>query len=178
MAHPKRTDGSLSAARTTHILLPPHLTHTQTNTPLTTPSPPLAPPLSSRADDDSTDTQEIPLPNVKNSVLAKVIEFCKHHKDDPMNDIEKVRGWACVCFGWVGGYVPCFCPGLGVCACEWLLFFARPSFEIIACLSLFFARRPFTQSLLPLYLPPCPLLPHTYSLPAQPHPTPPHPHSP
>jgi len=43
-------------------------------------------------DDDSSETQEIPLPNVKNNVLAKVIEFCKHHKEDPMNDIEKVMG--------------------------------------------------------------------------------------
>jgi S-phase kinase-associated protein 1 len=40
--------------------------------------------------------QEIPLPNVKNHVLVKVIEFCKHHKTDPMNEIEKVRG-RCEC---------------------------------------------------------------------------------
>ena len=32
---------------------------------------------------------EIPLPNVKTNVLAKVIEFCKHHVDKPMADIEK-----------------------------------------------------------------------------------------
>ena len=55
-------------------------------------------------EDDGSDIQEIPLPNVKNNVLAKVIEFCKHHKTDPMNDIEKVSGalssvclFVCVC---------------------------------------------------------------------------------
>ena len=34
------------------------------------------------ADDD--DTTEIPLPNVKSAVLRKVIEFCTHHKSEPM----------------------------------------------------------------------------------------------
>lgn len=37
------------------------------------------------------DTTEIPLPNVKNHVLVKVIEFCKHYKQEPMTEIEKVR---------------------------------------------------------------------------------------
>lgn len=39
--------------------------------------------------DDSNETQEIPLPNVKNNVLSKVIEFCQHYKEDAMTEIEK-----------------------------------------------------------------------------------------
>merc|ERR1712167_392452 len=34
---------------------------------------------------EEEDAQEIPLPNVKSTV----IEFCQHHKDDPMAEIEK-----------------------------------------------------------------------------------------
>jgi S-phase kinase-associated protein 1 len=39
---------------------------------------------------EDEDTQEIPLPNVKSAILAKVIEFAQHYKTDPMSDIEKV----------------------------------------------------------------------------------------
>ena len=38
---------------------------------------------------DDDDTTEIPLPNVKAAVLKKVIEFCSHHKSEPMTEIEK-----------------------------------------------------------------------------------------
>ena len=39
--------------------------------------------------DDSGVEEDIPLPNVKKAVLEKVIEFCQHHKEEPLADIEK-----------------------------------------------------------------------------------------
>jgi len=38
-------------------------------------------------DDDDADVREIPLPNVRNEVLVKVIDFCKHHQEEPMTAI-------------------------------------------------------------------------------------------
>lgn len=41
---------------------------------------------------DGVDTDdEIPLPNVKGDILAKVIEFCEHYAMDPMTEFEKVN---------------------------------------------------------------------------------------
>lgn len=34
-------------------------------------------------------SQEIPLPNVKTTVLVKVIDYCKHHVDLPVEPIQK-----------------------------------------------------------------------------------------
>ena len=39
--------------------------------------------------DDSGADEDIPLPNVKKATLEKVIELCKNHKEDPLQDIEK-----------------------------------------------------------------------------------------
>lgn len=41
---------------------------------------------------DDTDNEEIPVPGVAPIYITKVIEFCEHYKDAPMNEIEKVRG--------------------------------------------------------------------------------------
>ena len=53
--------------------------------------PPFPPSLSffHPEDADDEDVTEIPLPNVKAAVLRKVIEFCQHHKTEPMTEIEK-----------------------------------------------------------------------------------------
>jgi S-phase kinase-associated protein 1 len=40
-------------------------------------------------DEDDSESQEIPLPNVKSQILGKVLEFCKHYAEEPMNEIEK-----------------------------------------------------------------------------------------
>uniref|UniRef100_A0A7S3HQT9 S-phase kinase-associated protein 1 n=1 Tax=Spumella elongata TaxID=89044 RepID=A0A7S3HQT9_9STRA len=40
-------------------------------------------------DQNEEEAQEIPLPNVKSAILSKVIEFTKHYKEEPMNEIEK-----------------------------------------------------------------------------------------
>ena len=40
-------------------------------------------------DDEDDKATEIPLPNVKSEVLKKVIEFCEHHLEEPMTEIEK-----------------------------------------------------------------------------------------
>jgi len=46
--------------------------------------------VNSMMDEDGEDgIAEIPLPNVKSQVLHKVIEFCEHHLQEPMTEIEK-----------------------------------------------------------------------------------------
>lgn len=44
---------------------------------------------------DQDEIQEIPLPNIKSLILAKVIEFAQHYKIEPMNEIEKVSCLHC-----------------------------------------------------------------------------------
>lgn len=39
-------------------------------------------------EDDEDEVREIPLPNVKDSILAKVIEYCTHYKEEPMTPIQ------------------------------------------------------------------------------------------
>lgn len=39
--------------------------------------------------EDEGGNVEFPLPNVKSQVLKKVIEFCEHHLQEPMTEIEK-----------------------------------------------------------------------------------------
>ena len=56
------------------------------------PAPPRRPshPPSARAEEaDDDEQQEVPLLNVKSVTLGNVIEFCRHHQEEPMDDIEK-----------------------------------------------------------------------------------------
>jgi len=39
--------------------------------------------------EDSGPDEEIPLPNVKSTILQKVIDYCKHHRDEPPEEIQK-----------------------------------------------------------------------------------------
>ena len=39
--------------------------------------------------EDGGADEEIPLPNVKSAILAKIVEYCKHHKDSPPEEIAK-----------------------------------------------------------------------------------------
>eukprot|EP00448_Togula_jolla_P022493 CAMPEP_0170590944 /NCGR_PEP_ID=MMETSP0224-20130122/12138_1 /TAXON_ID=285029 /ORGANISM="Togula jolla, Strain CCCM 725" /LENGTH=223 /DNA_ID=CAMNT_0010914771 /DNA_START=94 /DNA_END=766 /DNA_ORIENTATION=- len=39
--------------------------------------------------DDSGTDEEIPLPNVKTAILSKVIDYCKFHKENPPEEIQK-----------------------------------------------------------------------------------------
>lgn len=60
-------------------------------------------------DDDAGDeAQEIPLPNVKSTILALVVEFIRHHAAEPMNEIEKPlksANMAEVVQEWYAGFV-------------------------------------------------------------------------
>lgn len=40
-------------------------------------------------DDDPSEVSEIPLPDVQEPILNKVVEFLNKHKDDPMREIQK-----------------------------------------------------------------------------------------
>merc|ERR1712222_9821 len=39
--------------------------------------------------DDSGTYEGIPLPNVKTATLSKVVDYCKYHKDNPPEEIQK-----------------------------------------------------------------------------------------
>ena len=39
--------------------------------------------------EDEEEEADLPLPNVKKEILERVIEFLKHHENDPMPKIEK-----------------------------------------------------------------------------------------
>ena len=39
--------------------------------------------------DDTGCEEDIPLPNVKSPILEKVIEYCKHHRQVPAEEIQK-----------------------------------------------------------------------------------------
>lgn len=42
------------------------------------------------ADDDDDDAGVVPLVNVKGAVLEKILEYCRHHVEEPAKDIPVV----------------------------------------------------------------------------------------
>jgi S-phase kinase-associated protein 1 len=40
-------------------------------------------------DDGIDSTEDIPLPMVKSNVLAKILDYCRHHKDSPPEEISR-----------------------------------------------------------------------------------------
>lgn len=59
-------------------------------------------------EEETEEVNEIPLPNVKANVLQKVIEFCEHHAQEPMTEIEKPlksQNMADVVQQWYADYV-------------------------------------------------------------------------
>ena len=58
--------------------------------------------------DDSGTEEQVPLPNVKRPILEKVIEFCKHIKDNAVPEIEKPlrnTDMATVVDAWYANYI-------------------------------------------------------------------------
>ncbi len=60
--------------------------------------------------DDSGIEEQIPLPNVKRPILEKVVEFCKHIKENAVPEIEKPlrsTDMATVVDAWYANYINC-----------------------------------------------------------------------
>jgi hypothetical protein len=53
---------------------------------------------------DDEEAQEIPLPNVKSTILAKIIEYCQYYRQYPMNEIEKASFFCSAFFLFISDF--------------------------------------------------------------------------